>query len=59
MPRLKKSKRVRPRIGSVMIELSPDERASLEQLRENRRVATGERVTLAGTFRYLLREATR
>ncbi len=59
MPRPKKSKRVRPRTGSVMIELSPDERASLEQLRESRRIATGERVTLAGTLRYLLREATR
>ncbi len=60
MPKPKaKSKRVRLRPGVVMVELSEAERVTLEQFRDNRRIATGERVTLAGAFRYLLREATR
>ncbi len=52
-----KVKRVRPRTGYVMVELTPEERAKLERLREKRCAVTGERIGLAAVFRYLLREA--
>ncbi len=57
MPRTKKPKRVRVRTGYVMVELKPEERKKIEALCEQRRIVTGERVSLASTFRHLLREA--
>lgn len=58
MPKTK-AKKKRSRLGYVMVELSPEERAKIELLCEQRRIATGEKASLASTFRYLLREATR
>lgn len=51
------SKRVRPRPGYVMVELTEDERAKLERQRDKRTAKTGVRFNLASTFRALLREA--
>lgn len=51
-----RKKRVRSRQGYVMIELTAKERAKLEEVREKRSAATGERISLAGVFRWLLRE---
>jgi len=58
MPKIaKKPKRVRDRTGYVQVELTPEERAKLERLRDERRTKDGERYSLAGTLRFLLREA--
>jgi hypothetical protein len=57
MPEDTKPKRVRPRTGYVMVELSPEERKKAERIRDRRAKETGERISLAGTFRHLLREA--
>ncbi len=59
MPKTKKPKRVRVRTGYVMVELKPEERKKLEGICEQRRIVTGERVSLASTFRHLLREAAK
>ena len=50
-------KRIRPRSGYVMVELTPDERAKLEKLRDRRRKTSGVRANLASTVRDLIREA--
>lgn len=52
MPENEKPKRVRPR-KFVMVELTESEREKLEKLKRNR----GERATLAGTIRDLIKEA--
>jgi len=49
-------KRIRSREGYVMIELTPEERAKLERIRDRRSAQTGERASLAGVFRWLLRK---
>ena len=55
MPRTEK--RIRPRTGYVMVELSEEERAKLERLTEKRKLKSPDRASLAGTFRGLLKEA--
>jgi hypothetical protein len=55
MPETKK--RVRPRSGYVMVELTEAERAKLEAQRDKRSQKTGLRFNLASTFRALLAEA--
>ena len=55
MPETKK--RVRPRTGYVMVELTPEERAKLERQCEKRTAKTGVRYNLASTFRAMLKEA--
>lgn len=52
MPKTKK--RVRPRSGYVMVELSEEGRAKLEDLRDRLTATTGIRFNLAATFRWLL-----
>ena len=50
-------KRIRPRSGYVMVELTPAERTKLEKLRDKRRDKSGIRANLASTVRDLIREA--
>jgi hypothetical protein len=52
MPKTKK--RVRPRTGYVMVELSEESRAKLENLRDRLTASTGLKYNLAATFRWLL-----
>ncbi len=50
-------KRIRPRTGYVMVELTADERAKLEALRDDARQRSGLRANLSSVFRDLLRKA--
>lgn len=52
-----KCPRPRPRPGSVTVEMSTEERVKLERLKRERREETGERASLAGILRRLIREA--
>ncbi len=53
----KTTKRVRSRKGYVMVELSPMERAKLEQLRDKFSAESGIRWNLSGVLRHLLHQA--
>ena len=54
-----KARRIRPRPGYVMIELTSEERGDLEAIRDRLRAETGERTTLAGAVRWLIRRAVK
>lgn len=50
-------KRVRPRKGYLMVELTEEERAKLERLAEKRSKKTGIRYKMAPTIRAMIAEA--
>ena len=52
-------KRVRPRTGYVMVEFSPEERASLESVCEHLSDQTSVRFSLSSTLRHLAKEAAK
>lgn len=56
-PRQKALKPKRDRTGYVMVELTSGERKKLERLKAKRESKSGDRVSLAGTLRELLRAA--
>jgi len=60
MPKTKKPARVRPRTGSLMVEMDASLRATLETIRAELQVERGgESLGLAGTVRLLIREEGR
>ena len=51
MPKTTHKTRHRPRTGYINVELTPDERAKLERLRDARSNETGLRYNLSAVFR--------
>jgi hypothetical protein len=49
--------RPRDRSGSVVVQLTADERRDLLAIRDRLRAQSPERITIAGTLRWLIRHA--